>query len=53
MYGSNVSAAAGSAAAGTGALAHTGADVFWLVVTALAAIMLGLMFLRLRPKKEF
>jgi hypothetical protein len=51
MYG--VSTTASTGAAGVGALASTGVTGFWLLVTALAGIMLIMMGIRLLPKKEF
>lgn len=51
MYG--VSTTSTTSAAGAATLAHTGADTFWLFVTGIAAIMIGLMIMRLRPKQEF
>lgn len=49
MYG--VSGSAGAAGAAT--LAATGTNTVWMVVTGMAAIMLGTMLTRLIPKKEF
>lgn len=49
MYG--VSGSAGAAGATT--LAATGANTIWMVLTGVAAIMLGMMLTRLVPKKEF
>lgn len=55
MYAASSSAATAGLAssAGAGALAATGVTGFWLVITAMAIIMLGVLVMRLRPKDEF
>ncbi len=55
MYGaSSSSAGAGLASsAGAGALAATGVTGFWIMISAMAVIMLGVLVMRLRPKDEF
>lgn len=51
MYGATTTTVAGTGATAT--LAATGFDSFWLVVTAMAVIMGGIMLHRLRPKREY
>lgn len=51
MYTATTTTAAGTGA--TAALAATGFDTFWLVVTGMAVIMGGIMLNRLRPKREY
>jgi hypothetical protein len=55
MYGAGTSATGAGLAtsAGAGTLAATGVNAFWIMITAVAVIMLGLLVLRLRPKDEF
>ncbi|WP_168199764.1 hypothetical protein [Citricoccus sp. SGAir0253] len=51
MYGtSGIAATTGASAT---ALAATGLDVFWIVVSSVAFIMAGVVLTRLRPKEEF
>lgn len=51
MY--NQVASASVAGAGLTSLAMTGANTFWMTVTAVALISSGLLIRRLVPKKEF
>lgn len=51
MYGNGTGAAA--AGGGVTTLASTGLDAFWVVVTAVALIMAGVVLTRLRPKEEY
>lgn len=51
MYGANGSLAATGVSAT--ALAATGLDVFWIIVSSVAFIMAGVVLTRLRPKEEF
>jgi|APIni6443716594_1056825.scaffolds.fasta_scaffold1976444_1 hypothetical protein len=55
MYGASSSVASTGLAssAGAGALAATGVSGFWIMITAMAIIMLGVLVMRLRPKDEF
>lgn len=50
MYGSGTGAALG---AGTTSLAVTGANSFWLAVTAVAVVAGGMLVTRLVPKRGF
>ena len=50
MYGSGTGAAAG---AGATSMAVTGANSFWLVVTAVALVAGGTLVMRLVPKRGF
>lgn len=50
MYGTSGNlTAAGTATA----LAATGLDIFWIIVSGVAFIMAGVVLTRLRPKEEF
>lgn len=55
MYGAGTSLASTGLAssAGASALAATGVTGFWIMITALAIIMLGILVTRLVPKSEF
>jgi hypothetical protein len=55
MYGTTISPSSATLAgsAGAGALASTGIELFWLVFTALALLMIGIILMRLRPKGEY
>ena len=49
MYGASSTAIAGVETM----LVQTGLDAFWLVVSAVAVVMSGVVVTRLWPKKEF
>lgn len=52
MYTDGGSAAAAAGTSAT-ALAATGLDVFWIVVSAVALTMAGVVLTRFRPKEEY
>ncbi|MCU0284495.1 MAG: hypothetical protein MUD13_11475 [Candidatus Nanopelagicales bacterium] len=55
MYGTSITPSSASLAgsAGAGALAATGVELFWLVITAIAVFLVGVVLMRLRPKAEY
>ena len=55
MYGTTVSPASAGLAgsAGATALASTGFQLFWLIITAVALTLVGVVLMRLRPKSEY